>query len=139
MTMTTSGFDAHEDGCVRAKPAVPPERAERRTFTADVKLAAIRECDEAEHGQVGAILRERGVTRTNLRDWRKQYHSGGMAALAGKAGQVPVAISRHVGELEARNVRLEAELAKFKALVEISGNVYALLGMISEGADIDRP
>jgi hypothetical protein len=45
----------------------------------------VSECDEAEHGQVGAILRKHGVTRTRIcGDWRRQYHDEGMAALAGR-------------------------------------------------------
>jgi transposase-like protein len=134
--MTTSGLEARENGRV---PATPPKRAERRSFMPEAKLAVIRECDEAEHGQVGAILRKHGATRTNLCDWRRQYHEGGMAALAGKRAQRAAGTDRCYRDLEERNAQLVTELEKFRALVEISGNVYALLGMISESADTRTP
>ena len=132
MTMTTSGLDAHRD---KPAPAKRPKRAERKTFSAEFKLMVIRECEEAGHGQVGVVLRKHGVNRTHLRDWRKQYHEGGMAALAGRAGARSDANSRQISELATENAQLKTDVEKFKTLVAISGKAYALLELLSDGAD----
>lgn len=130
--MTSSGFDAHENERPKTKP---PARAQRRRFSADFKLKVIQECDAAEHGQVGAVLRRHGTNRTHLRDWRRQYHEGGMAALVGrntKNGQSGVS---RVARLEEANARLETDVEKYKTLAQIAGNAHALLEMLSESAD----
>lgn len=98
----------------------------------------IQECDQAEHGQIGAILRRRGVNRTHLRDWRNQYHEGGMAALAGKTTSKAASAGsadREARRLEEENERLRTDVEKYKTLAQIAGNSYALLELLSESAD----
>lgn len=82
MTLTTAGYDAGMNG---TKNKAQRARGKRRTFDAQFKKKVLDDAASAEHGQVGAVLRKHGVNHGHLRDWRQQYDSGGMAALAGKS------------------------------------------------------
>lgn len=131
--MTTAGLDARQT--MKAIP-VPPKRAQRRTFSAEEKYKVLAECDAAEHGQIGGVLRRHGVNRTHLRDWRKQYHEGGMAALAGaRKGRPSEGADRHSAQLAAERDALQAELDKFKTLVEIAGKAHELLSGLAGSSD----
>ena len=44
-----------------------------------------------------------------------------------------------IDRLRARNERLENELAKTKAALEVVGKAHALLELLSEGADSEPP
>lgn len=91
-------------------PVVPPdpevpERPQRRRFSAELKLAILREADACtEPGQIGALLRREGLYSSHLVDWRRQREAGTLEALSGRRG-------RKVGEdldVVARSFRIEA-------------------------------
>ena len=54
-----------------------PEKARRRTYTAEYKRRILREAEVCkEQGQVGAFLRREGLYFSNLTAWRRQVERG---------------------------------------------------------------
>jgi transposase-like protein len=110
------------------------ERPRRRRFSAEYKLGILQEAEACtESGEIGALLRREGLYSSLLSEWRKQRDAGSLAALARPRGR------RKPHPLEAENVRLrrraehaEAELAKARKVIEVQGNVSALLGELLE-------
>ncbi len=63
----------------RPDPEVP-ERARRRTFTAQYKLEVLAAYDAAGPGEKGAILRREGLYSSHIVDWRRSRDAGALAA-----------------------------------------------------------
>jgi transposase len=116
-----------------AGPAVPDpeleERAQRRRFTAAYKLRILQEADACtQPGEVGALLRREGLYTSHLTYWRKQRKEGALRELGQPRGRKPGdRRERQIAELSARAERAEAELAKAQKVIEIQGNLSALL------------
>ena len=70
----------------RPDPEVP-ERARRRTFTAQYKLDVVAEYDAAPAGGKGAVLRREGLYSSHVTEWRKT--SGKKRVAADKRGPGP--------------------------------------------------
>ncbi len=110
------------------------ERPRRRKFTAQYKLAVVREADAcSKPGEIGALLRREGLYSSLLSAWRKQRDAGGLMALAKKRGR-PRADPRdaQITSLRRRAERAEGELEKARRVIEVQGNVSALLGELLE-------
>jgi transposase len=116
-----------------ARPGVPDpelvERPQRRRFTAEYKLRILREADAAERpGEIGALLRREGLYTSHLTYWRKQRDAGALKELGRPRGRRPAdRRDREIAELRQRTERLEGELQKARKVIEIQGNVSALL------------
>ena len=110
------------------------QRARRRRFSAEYKLRVLREADACSApGEIGALLRREGLYTSHLTAWRKQREQGALAALGRPRGRPKV--DRRDGELAAlrrRAERAEAELQKARKVIEVQGNVSALLGELLE-------
>ena len=135
MTLTTADLPA---GPVTDDGAVSPraERPRRRAFTAEYKLQFLAEYEAAEPGQRGALLRREGLYSSHLVEWRRARDAG---ALAGLAAQ-PRAGKRTPEQVELERLRrdkakVEAELARTKAALDVVGKAHALLELLSESAD----
>jgi transposase len=64
------------------------ERPTRRSFTVAYELEIMAAPAAGSDGQqVGALLRREGLYSSHLANWRKQYASGGRAALAQPRGR----------------------------------------------------
>jgi transposase-like protein len=115
------------------------ERPRRRTFTAAYKLAIVREAEACtEPGEIGALLRREGLYSSHLVDWRRQRDAGALEALSkrrGRRGKSPT--KGEIERLRRRAERAEAELEKARKVIEVQGNVSALLGELlgPRGAD----
>ncbi len=105
------------------------ERAKRRTFTAKYKAEILARADACTApGEVGELLRREGLYTSHLTYWRKQRKDGALKELGKPRGRKPadkrdqeiVALKRKLG-------RSEAELVKARRVIEIQGNVSALL------------
>jgi transposase len=133
----------------RAAPAGVPdpelvEQAKRRRFTAEYKLRILREAEACTRpGEVGALLRREGLYTSHLTYWRKQRDAGALKGLGRPRGRKPA--DRRDGEiaqLRRRAERAEGELAKARKVIEIQGNVSALLeqmlGTESEPGSTER-
>jgi transposase-like protein len=118
------------------------EGPKRRRFSGDYKLRILQEAEACtQSGEIGALLRREGLYSSLPSEWRKQRDEGALAALARPRGR------RKPHPLEAENARLlrraeraEAELVKARKVMELQGNVSALLGELLEprGAKLDE-
>jgi transposase len=110
------------------------ERPRRRRFSAEYKLRILREADACSRpGEIGALLRREGLYTSHLTAWRKQRDAGALEALDRKRGRRPT--DRRAAEIAAlrrRAERAEAELEKARRVIEVQGNVSALLGELLE-------
>src|SRR5690625_1654401 len=106
------------------------ERAQRRRFTAKYKLRILEEAEACtQPGEIGALLRREGLYTSHLSAWRKQRREGALAALSrprGREGAGPV--ERENATLRRRLERAERELERARKVIEVQGNVSALLG-----------
>jgi transposase len=140
MTLTTASLNgrAHTGG-VTDDDIDPAARPRRRSFTAEYKAEIIAEYDSHPKGseERGAILRREGLYSSHISEWRKQADAGAREGLAAKSKKRRSTEEIELEKLRRRNERLEAELAKTKTALEITGKVHALLERLSESADTD--
>jgi transposase len=125
---------------VAAPSAASPElfeRPRRRTFTAAYKLRILRQVDEAEAGEIGAILRREGLYSSLLTDWRRQREAGASAALAavkrGPKVAEPNPLAVEHAKLQRDYKILATRLQRAEAIVEIQKKVALLLGLSMPG------
>ena len=106
------------------------EKAKRRRFTARYKLQVLREADACTRpGEIGALLRREGLYTSHLSTWRKQHEEGALGALGRRRGRKKTDPLRAENEKLRRKLeRTEGELAKARKVIEVQGNVSALLG-----------
>lgn len=116
-------------------PKPDPEVAakpKRRTFTAEYKLAVLEETDNAEEGQIGAILRREGLYSSHLSAWRKARREDGRAGLGRRRGRKKKPAKpdkKRVQALERENARLRKKLEHAELILEVQGKVAGLLGL----------
>jgi transposase len=105
------------------------EQAKRRSFTAEYKARILAQADACTRlGEVGELLRREGLYTSHLTYWRKQRKDGALKELGKPRGRKPAdRRDEQIVALTRRAERAEAELAKMKRVVEIQGNVSALL------------
>jgi transposase len=111
----------------------PAAKAQRRTFTTDYKLAMVEEYDAGDADSRGALLRRERLHTSHISEWRRKRDAGTLnaqATAAKRGGE-----SQVEKRLRQENERLEAELAKTRLALEITGKAHALLELISESAD----
>ena len=139
MTMTSASLRtrAQNGGVDEPDPAA---RSRRRTFTAEYKARVLAEYEALpEHsGERGALVRREGLYSSHIAEWRKARDAAGLSALEPRARPVKrTAEQVELERLRRRNERLEAELARTKLALEITGKAHALLELISESAASD--
>jgi transposase len=126
-----------------AAPAALPDpelvgRPQRRRFSAEYKLRILSEADACGRpGEIGALLRREGLYTSHLTYWRKQREAGALKELGRPRGRKPVdRREQELAELRRHAERLEAELARARTVIEIQGNLSALLEQMlgTEGA-----
>jgi transposase len=122
-----------------AAPSAPPdpelvERPQRRRFTCEYKLRVLREADGLSRpGEIGALLRREGLYSSHLSTWRGQREGGALEALSRPRGRRPAdPLAVENAELQRRLTRTETELEKARRVIEVQGNVCALLGELFE-------
>ena len=84
-------------------------------------------------------MRREGLYSSHIAEWRKARDAAAFDALEPKAR--PAKRSTEQVQLEKANAkieRLEAELARTKRALEITGKAHALLELISESAASDN-
>jgi transposase len=124
------GFGA---GGRAARAGVPgPElvvQAKRRSFTARYKLEILAKADACSApGEIGELLRREGLYTSHLTYWRKQRRDGALKELGRPRGRKPAdRRDAQIVELSRRAERAETELQKARKVIEIQGNVSALL------------
>jgi transposase-like protein len=113
------------------------ELAKRRRFTAEYKARILAEADGCTGpGEIGELLRREGLYTSHLTYWRKQRKDGALRELGKTRGRKPT--DKRDAQLAAvtrRAERAESELAKARRVIEIQGNVSALLEeMLGQGS-----
>jgi len=80
-------------------------------------------------GEIGAMLRREGLYTSHLTAWRKQRDAGALEGLAprkrGPRGPSPEQVENEA--LRRRLDRTEADLETARRVIEVQGNVSALL------------
>jgi len=136
MTMTTASLLGRaQDGAVDEPD--PAARPRRRSFTAEYKSRILAEYDSFPVGSAerGGLLRREGLYSSHLAEWRKARDGASLQGLAPKSKAKRSADQVEVERLRRRTARLEAELARTKLALEITGKAHALLELLSESAD----
>jgi transposase len=118
----------------RAAPAGVPdpelvEQAKRRKFTAKYKLEILEKAEACiRPGEIGELLRREGLYTSHLTYWRKQQRDGALKELGRSRGRKPVdRRDEEIATLKRKLERSEVELVKARRVIEIQGNVSALL------------
>jgi transposase len=139
VTMTTPGITGDAGGMSRPPDPEVPAKARRRRFSAEYKLAILREADACtQSGEVGALLRREGLYSSHLVDWRRQRDAGALQALARRRGRPPAdPAAAELARLRRDNQRLAAKLAQAQRIIEIQGKVSELLGIPLDPASDD--
>ena len=119
------------------------ERALRRRFSAAYKLAIVREADGcSKSGEVGALLRREGLYSSHLGKWREQRDQGALGALEPKprGPRAPSADAVENVKLRRELDRSQADLTTARRVIEVQGNVSALLEelLTKSATDIDE-
>ena len=105
------------------------EQAKRRSFTAEYKAKILAEADACtRQGEIGELLRREGLYTSHLTYWRKQRKDGALKELGQPRGRKPADTrDGEIAGLKRKLERTEAELQKARRVIEIQGNVSALL------------
>src|SRR6202142_327053 len=141
MTMTVAGLDRlagiTDPGRVagddeRHPDPEVPERARRRTFTAQYKQEVLAAYEAAPDGEKGAVLRREGLYSSLISEWRRARDAGALAGLKQPRGR-PGADPRdaEIARLRKEKAKLEKELATSRFVVEVQSKLRALLETIS--------
>ena len=126
---------AHDTGVVDD----PAARPRRRTFSAEYKARILAEYDAVPTGspERGALLRREGLYTSHIAEWRKARDTAGLDAPPKARPAKRSAEQVELEKLRRRTARLEAELARTRLALEITGKAHALLEMLSESADTE--
>jgi len=120
-----------------------PDKPKRRTFTADYKLAIVREAAVCkEPGQIGALLRREGLYDTQLCAWRKLAAAGELTAFTSRQrGRPPQqdAASKELARLQRENARLQERLRKAELIIDVQKKISHLLGIEQPPMSLDEP
>lgn len=104
----------------------------RRQFTAEYKVAVVRESDAGtKPGEIGAPLRREGLFSSLLTAWRRELRAHGECGLAPKRrgpAPAPTPSAREL-QLEREKRKLEEQLAKAQAMIAFQYEVHELLGI----------
>ena len=129
-----AGGDRRDSAGASSPSGVPdPELAERprrRRFGAGYKLGVLREAEACTRkGEIGAMLRREGLYSSHLTAWRKQRDAGALVGLSPRKRGPRGASAEQVENerLRGRAERAEAELDTARRVIEVQGNVSALL------------
>src|SRR5438552_11930286 len=84
--MPTLVAGRHAEPVTEPEPEVP-ERATRRTYTAQYKFRILAEYERRGRDERGALLRREGLYSSLISEWRKQRDEGALQALAASPGR----------------------------------------------------
>src|SRR5437870_13423201 len=101
-------METGSNGAMSSREVEVLAKGERRRFTAEYKLEALREADNCKQsGEIGALLRRAGLYWSNPTNWRKPDEREEVAGLTtkrrGPPRQEKNAVAASVGEWEREN------------------------------------
>jgi transposase-like protein len=107
-------------------PEVVP-MARRRQFSRAYKLRILAEAEQCQRGEVGALLRREGLYSSVLSKWRQQKAAGKLDGPSGSQEQKVKDQAKELKRLRRENTRLQAQLARAEAIIEVQKKLSALL------------
>lgn len=140
----SGGSSMVERGSSGLGKAVPdPEvvaRPKRRRFTAEYKLAILREADACKQpGDIGTLLRREGLYSSHLVQWRRQREQAAHTQLKSrKRGPKAKVQDPRVKQLELEKARLERRLKHAETIIEIQKKAAELMGIPLKTLDSDE-
>jgi transposase len=111
----------------RPDPEVP-EKARRRSFTAQYKLDVVAEYDAAATGEKGAVLRREGLYSSHVIEWRRARDAGALAGPARPRGPAADPRDAQIARLRKEKAQLEQELARARFVVDVQSKLQAYAG-----------
>jgi transposase-like protein len=124
-------------------PEVPVRPRPPRSYPAAYKLRILEEYEQLDQAGKGALLRREGLYTSLISEWRKQRDKGALAALQQRRGRPPAdPHERELARLQRENARLREQLAKQARVLEVQGELSALLSRLatsSAEADPSEP
>jgi transposase len=113
-------------------PQVPERPRPPRQYPAAYKLRTLEEYERLDKAGKGALLRREGLYTSLLSEWRKQRDKGALAALQQRRGRPSVdPLARENARLERENARLRDQLARQAKVLEVQGELSALLSRLA--------
>src|SRR6266496_2257550 len=123
-TMTAAQVRLHTGG-MEPDPEVPERSRPPRTYPAAYKLRILGEYGQLDKAGKGALLRREGLYTSLISEWCKQ-----------RRGRPPVdPLARENARLERENARLRDQLARQAKVIEVQGELSALLGRHATSSD----
>lgn len=109
-------------------------KAKRRRFTAKEKKQILEEADACTKlGELGALLRRKGIYSSSLSSWRRARDLGELEGLApmkrGPKADPPHPLEKKNAELERALAKAEARARRAEALVGLQKKLSEMLGI----------
>jgi len=134
-TMTAAQVRLHTGG-VEPDPEVAERPRPPRSYPAAYKLRILEEYEQLDKAGKGALLRREGLYTSLLSEWRKQRDKGALQALQQRRGRPPAdPRDRELARLERENARLRDQVARQAKVIEVQGELSALLGRLATSSD----
>jgi transposase len=139
-TMTAAQLRTHTGRMDQiSDPEVPERPRPPRSYPAAYKLRILEEyeqLDKAGKAGKGALLRREGLYTSLISEWRRQRDKGALAGLQQRRGRPPTdPRDRQLARLERENARLRDQVARQAKVIEVQGELSALLGRLATSSD----
>jgi transposase len=119
-------------------PEVPERPRPPRQYPAAYKLRILGEYEQLDKAGKGALLRREGLYTSLISEWRKQRDKGALAAFTAPRGRPPAdPRERELARLQAENARLREQLDRARKVIEVQGELSALLDRLANGSAPD--
>jgi transposase len=119
-------------------PEVPERPRPPRQYPAAYKLRILEEYEQLDKAGKGALLRREGLYTSLISEWRKQRDRGALAALQQRRGRPPIdPRDRELARLQRNNARLREQLERARKVIEVQGELSALLDRLANGSATD--
>jgi transposase len=135
-TMTAAQVRAQTASMVQVPdPEVPERPRPPRSYPAAYKLRILEEYEQLDKAGKGALLRREGLYTSLISEWRRQRDKGALAALEQRRGRPPVEpLARENARLQRDNARLREQLDRARKVIEVQGELSALLDRLANGS-----
>ena len=133
-TMTAAQLRAQTGG-VEPDPEVAERPRPPRQYPAAYKLRILGEYEQLDKAGKGALLRREGLYTSLISEWRKQRDKGALEAFQPRRGRPPTdPRDQKLARLERDNARLRDQLERARKVIEVQGELSALLGELATGS-----
>lgn len=136
-TMATAQVQTHTGPMEQVPdPEVPERPRPPRSDPAAYKLRIVEEYEQLDKAGKGALLRREGLYTSLISEWRKQRDKGALQALQQRRGRPPTdPRDRELARRERENARLRDQVARQAKVIEVQGELSALLGRLATRSD----